>query len=159
LLQELEDALTGLEIQKGFRLLDTALHGPRSLKQADPDAISLLFRVAQWVDVGYRDLEVLNNLYAPFAHIDAGQLSFLNFLQLRMVEGFRSLATENHREAIALLESVLSVGRQAMRPHLIFVAHLWKGRAHRRAGEYEVAEFHITAAKSSRPPARPSWLR
>ena len=147
MLTELEGALTDLSIRDGFELLDSALNTPARFRYPNPDAISLLLCLAQWIDIGYRNLDALNDLYAPLASLDIGQLSFLEFLQLRMIEGFCNLATENHTGAISVLGAALSVGEATMWPHLKFVAHFWKSRAHRRAGEYEAASSHLAAAK------------
>lgn len=147
LIDQLEGALQRLDIQQGFSLLDKSDCHHRGLDRNDPAATTFLLTVAQWVDFGYRDVEFLNELYASFSDIPIASLRLSEFLHIRIVQGFRCLASEDHSQAAGLLGLTLACGEPAMSPHTRFVAHFWKGRAHRHAGEYQAAMTHILRAR------------
>jgi tetratricopeptide (TPR) repeat protein len=64
-----------------------------------------------------------------------------------MVEGFRALSAEEVNTAIETLDFVLRAERGAEDEHLMTLAHFWKGRAHRKKGEYEIALLEIVSAR------------
>ncbi len=149
LLQELEDSLISRNIRAGFALLDDAFGHGQALDYRDPDAIAILLCLAQWTDLGYRDIAFLDVCLAGFPENERVQLRFLDFLRLRLVEAFRALAREDLDRAISLLDIVLRAGEGLLPTHLVFVANFWMGRALRKKGEYELALFHITAARAT----------
>ena len=70
-----------------------------------------------------------------------------DYLQLRMAEAFRELASGECDACIEALDFVLkSLNDLGESPHLA-LAHFWKGRAHRKKGEYEAALSHIVQAR------------
>jgi len=87
LLEQLQLALVRRDVRSGFYLLDSALAKPLKLDFRSPYAVSLFLSVAQWVDLGYRDLDLLDNLAADLPNLDRGQLSMLEFLKLRIHAG------------------------------------------------------------------------
>jgi tetratricopeptide (TPR) repeat protein len=64
-----------------------------------------------------------------------------------MAEGFRALSVEELDRAIDAFEFILRVEREAPDEHLATLAHFWKGRAHRKKGEYETALHEMVAAR------------
>ena len=64
-----------------------------------------------------------------------------------MVEGFRALSAEEVDTAIEILDFVLRAEPGTADDHLLTVAHFWKGRAHRKKGEYELAFKEIVCAR------------
>lgn len=145
ILERLELALVQRNIKDGFSLLETGI----GVSLENPDGISLLLCFAQWVDLGYRDLGFLQECFSPFAQTEIANLRFLDALKWKLVNAFRNLATEDLDECIAALDLILRAGNGVLPPHLRFVAHFWKGRAHRKKGEYEAALLHITAARET----------
>lgn len=148
-LQTLEDALINRDVRLGFSLLDETLGGAGRFDHRRRDAISLLLCITQWIDLGYRDLAFLDSLYhRGFSEAKLTQLPLIDFLKLRLVQGFRCLANEDLEGAISLFDLTLRIGEELMPPPLVFLAHFWKGRALRKKGEYEPALFHIVAART-----------
>jgi tetratricopeptide (TPR) repeat protein len=146
-LEKLQEALRQRDIQEGFAVLDAPPGIDAQLQPADPNGIPLLLCTAQWVDLGFRNPDFLDRCRARFAATDIANLPFVQALSLRLVDAFRCLSSENLDEAIQLLDVVLLAGENIMQPDMRFIAHFWKGRAHRKKGEYESALFHIEAAR------------
>jgi tetratricopeptide (TPR) repeat protein len=149
LVDQLEDALVQRNIQKGFSLLNTDPRIPALLSPGNSQGIALLLCIAQWIDLGYRDLAFLQECRARVAPTDIADLKFIDALKWKLTDAFHCLATENVDEAIGSLETVLHAGDGILPAHLRFLAHFWKGRAHRKKGEYEAALQHITAAREA----------
>ena len=154
LLQGLEDALLSRNIRAGFALLDEAFGGGQTIDYGDPDALAILVCLAQWTDLGYRDIAFVEECLAGLPTEQRVQLRFLDFLRLRMVEAFRALDREDLDRAISLLDIVLRAGEDLLPTQMDFVANFWKGRAQRKKGEYELALFHITAARATAQSAK-----
>jgi tetratricopeptide (TPR) repeat protein len=128
-------------------MLDRAEAELVKLRPGDPQAANLLLLMAQWVDVGYRDIAFLDVLLLRFSGAARSKLSISDFLRLRMVEAFRALSVEEVDAAIEILDWVLKTRRYFPEPAMEALAHFWKGRAHRKRGEYEAALEHIVQAR------------
>jgi len=111
------------------------------------NATELLVLIAEWVDVGYRTYHLLDALLANFPPQSRRQLPLEDYLRLRMVEAFRALSAEDVDTAIEILDFVLRAEPGATHEHLLTLAHFWKGRAHRKKGEYELAFKEIVVAR------------
>ncbi len=134
-------------IAAGKAMLDSAEAALANLNPDDPDAARLLLLVAQWVDVGYRDHHFLNFLLLRVPAERRKCLPIGDYLRLRMAEAYRALSTEDAVAAIESLDVVLKMGRDLPDDSLEALAHFWKGRAHRKKGEYETALLHIVRAR------------
>lgn len=148
LLLDLERALMTRNVRAGFALLDRTLSKTRQLDLKRPGAIPLFLCMAQWMDLGYRDLTFFDGL-CDISAIDRTQLSLLDFLRVKMIDAFRCLAGENTEEAIAALDIVIRAGENLLPEYLVFLSNFWKGRAHRKQGDYEHATLHIATARSA----------
>ena len=149
LVKELESALFAREIATGFRLLDDAFPNGALPTPNAVVSVSLLICAAQWVDLGYRTLAFLDVLESarPAGAMAAGPL--IDYLKLRLVEGGRMLVTERLDEALEVLGLVLQVGEEVLGSYLFFLANFWKGRAHRKLGEYEAAASNFALARQA----------
>lgn len=145
--EELARTLQLRSIAAGKSMLDRAEAGLAELDPADPHATRLLLLLAQWVDVGYRDHRLLDSLLLRFPLDCRKCLPIGDYLRLRMVEAFRALSVEDVDAAIEALEFVLKTERDLPDESLAALAHFWKGRAHRKKGEYEAALQHIVRAR------------
>lgn len=102
---------------------------------------------AQWVDLGYRDYRFLEPLIERFARAARRRLSAEDYLRLRMAEAFCDLAKGESDPAITALESALKWMAELGLDEDAALAHFWKGRAHRKKGEYETSLEHIRKAR------------
>ncbi|HVT97098.1 MAG TPA: hypothetical protein VHE33_06290 [Acidobacteriaceae bacterium] len=147
LAERLSHSLHFRRIAAGKAILDESEPILARLDPGAPQALRVLLLVAQWVDVGYRDHRFLETLLRPFSADLRRRLPVVDYLRLRMVDAFRALAMEDVDAAIAGLDLVLRAESELCDESLAALAHFWKGRAHRRKGEYETSLLHIARAR------------
>ena len=145
----LENALFERNIAAGFSLLDAAFPDGDVSGSGAEVSVSLLICAAQWVDLGYRKLVFLDALQAAGPGGELAEWRLLDYLKMRLVEAFRMLATERLDEALEVLAVVLRVGEGVLGNYLFFLANFWKGRVHRKLGEYESASANLGAARQA----------
>jgi tetratricopeptide (TPR) repeat protein len=145
--KDLTRALSLRRVSDGMVMLDSAESAWSKLTPSHSHATELLLLIAQWVDVGYRDHHLLEALLAKFPAECRRRLALEDYLRLRMVEGFLALSAEEVDKAIEILDFVLRAEPGAADERLLTVAHFWKGRAHRKKGEYELAFKEIVCAR------------
>ena len=145
--KDLSCALNQRRVSEGAAMLDDAQGAWAKLHPRDPHATAFLLLLAQWVDVGYRDFHLLDSLLIRFPVECRRRLPLTDYLRLRLVEGFRALAAEAPDTAIETLDFVLRTESGTAEEQLLALAHFWKGRAHRKKGEYEAALLEIMAAR------------
>jgi tetratricopeptide (TPR) repeat protein len=158
LVQDLTRSLSLRRVSDGIALLDAAEGCWAKLTPNHPHATELLLLIAQWVDVGYHDHHLLEPLLAKFPVECRSRMALLDYLRLRMVEGFRALSAEETDTAIEVLGFVLQLEPALADQHLTTLAHFWKGRAHRKKGEYEVALKEIVLAREQAQDSRESTV-
>jgi tetratricopeptide (TPR) repeat protein len=149
LAERLEQALVSRNIERGFELLDLSLGKESVMGTESVQAIRLLVCLAQWVDLGYRDNRFFESVWNRFATVDKAQLTVIDFFRLTLADAFAYLASENLEKALSSLEIVCRAGSSVLPAHLTFLTHFWKGRVHRKRGEYADALLHISAARAS----------
>ena len=103
LLRELKDHVASRQVSQGIALLDAHARLLTSLDPEQPHAAALAGYVAQWVDIGYRDPEVLRQLLERFPTAMRSRLPVGDYLQLRMAEGLYSLLRDEPDDAVRLL--------------------------------------------------------
>ncbi|HKR27405.1 MAG TPA: hypothetical protein VJS11_08115, partial [Acidobacteriaceae bacterium] len=104
---ELSRMLQARRIAAGKAILQAGEPLLANLDPSLPGASRLLLLVAQWVDVGYRDYHFLEDLLRRFPPECRRQLSFVDYVRVRMVEAFHALSTEEVHSAIEALDIVL----------------------------------------------------
>lgn len=144
---QLAEALRYRRIQVGIDLLHKADAELRRLGPQTPHAATLLLLIAQWVDLGYRDFRFLEDLLSRFGAEWRRALPVEEYLRMRLAEAFCAFAAGNQNAAIEGLDLVLRVRRQLACPAEQALAHFWKGRAHRKKGEYEESLKDIVRAR------------
>jgi tetratricopeptide (TPR) repeat protein len=147
LVKDLGKALNLRRVSEGVAMLDRTEGAWSKLAPGDSHASELLLLIAQWVDVGYRDHSLLDSLLSEFSAKHRRRMALEDYLRLRMVEGFRALSSDDVDVAIERLDIVLRAEPGTAEEHLMTLAHFWKGRAHRKKGEYEIALQEIVLAR------------
>ena len=145
-LDQLDDALKERRIGEGIRLLEHA-----GADWVSPDiergGAAIALRIAQWLDVGHRDRRNMEALLARFSPQVRARMPLREFLELRLAEAFHALMTEDADTAIEMLDFVLKAERELADENLTILANFWKGRAHRKKGEYAKAFEHVVEAR------------
>ena len=144
---ELESALFDRDIRQGFSVLDAAFPADSHAPDASLGSVGLLLCIAQWADLGYRNAGLLTRFAAQVTSIDRAELRLPEYLKLRMTEAWQALAAEHPEKTIDMLELVLRVEDGLLDDYQHFLVNFWKGRAHRKQGDYERASTHILAAR------------
>lgn len=145
--EELTSALRLRHMDLGIRLLAESEETIRQLAPDTPDAGRLLLLIAQWVDAGYRDRRLIDALLERFPDGCRRRMAVDDYLRLSMVEAFRDLAASRLDSAVEKLELVLKTFHDLPNTSCEALAHFWKGRAHRKKGEYEASLKHIVQAR------------
>ena len=144
---ELSSALRLRRMKEGLLLLNNAEDEIARIGPDTPQVARLLLLIAQWVDVGFRDDRLIDTLLRRIPPECRARFTIEDYLRLRMVEAFRSLAKGEPDAAIDALDLVLKAYEDLPHPSHAALAHFWKGRAHRKKGEYETSLKHITRAR------------
>ena len=147
LVGKLQTALRFRRINEGVALLTAARGEIERLKPEEPGAGRFVLLLAQWTDVGFPDYRLLHALLKRFQPECRKKLPFIDYLRLRMASAFADLSREDPDGAIETLDSLLRIFQDIPDPELEPLAHFWKGRAHRKKGEYEAALKHLGKAR------------
>jgi tetratricopeptide (TPR) repeat protein len=145
-IEKLEQAGLERHVSTGMALLDRERLDALSLDRMDSSSAHLLLCLAQWIDLGYKSPQLLERLLGQVTPSVRAKMPLCDFLMLRMAEAFVALAEEDDDQAIRLLGFVLEADCD-LSERLTVLAHFWRGRAHRKKGEYEKAYDDITAAR------------
>ena len=142
----LNEALAARQIEEGFDILERNARSVEDLR-VTREAVPLVLCIAEWVDAGYSDHRLIESLLRKFSSEQRRQIPISEYLLLRMAEAFACIAKEDADAAIALLQFVIQAERELNEPRLMVLAHFWKGRAHRKKGEYDAALHDIAEAR------------
>ena len=146
-IDRLAAALRFRRIEEGITLLEGVADDLERVETAVPNPGSLMVLVAQWIDAGFRDARFLARLMGRFSSAFRKEMQTDQYLQLRLAEGFCALAERRSDDAIRMLESVIQAREDLGDADKLALAHFWKGRSHRKKGEYENALKHIARAR------------
>lgn len=147
LLQELNDAIEERRVEEGVALLGRLDCKRLVLSALGAVQAPFLLCLAQWVDLGYASPHLVDELLQQLAPGSRARMPLRDFLMLRMAEAFAAMAHEDTDRAIDLLGFVLGAESELGNEHLSVLAHFWKGRAHRKKGEYQKASEDIITAR------------
>ncbi len=147
LVRWLDELLKNRQLAEGFRFLERHESSFAAIKPTEVNAGAIMVRLAQWVDLGYRDLAFLQSLVNRFPPEQRGRMRLNEFLQLNMAEAFCAMGDEDLERAIRFLSFVLQSEQELGDKRLAAIAHFWKGRSHRKKGEYGEAMVHVTKGR------------
>ena len=144
LLAGLREDLGLRRIGSGQAQLDDYWSAVGQIDPADADAASLLCYVAQWVDAGWRDVDLVQHGLRSFPPGRRAQLRLVDYVHVLMAEGMVCVHEELVQKALMNFGLVLSLKAEIADPQLIALAHFWSSRCHRKAGEYDAALSHAS---------------
>ena len=116
LLQGLRGDLGMRRIGSGMARLDEYWAKTGRLDPNDPDAPGLLCYIAQWVDAGWRDVDVVQDGLGAFPKGRRTRLPLVDYAYVLMAEGMIWVAEENVERALANFSLVLSLRDRNRRP-------------------------------------------
>jgi tetratricopeptide (TPR) repeat protein len=139
LLQDLRKHLVARHVSSGFELLDAHRRELASLDPTQANAAALVGSTAQWVDIGYAEPKLVEDMLARFPAESRRRLPVGEYLRLRMAEGLLALLRDHPDEALRHFDLVLSLQDEIEDKEVVAIAHFWNGRCHRKKGEYDEA--------------------
>ena len=148
LIEELRQDLLLRRVGNGLAQLQSAGDLLLDFDPQEPCSPELVMYVAQWVDIGYRDVSVVRAMLDRFPQAERRNLPLADYLHLRMAAGMVALAEEEEDVAARHFDVVLFLHEEISRPEVVAMAHFWKARCHRMKGEYEESLKQILAARS-----------
>lgn len=135
--EQLETALRVDRIDEGIALLSNAQAEMSGLDCSNAEAARILLLYAQWIDAGFRDYRLLLELVERFPPARLNELPFRDYVRVRLAGAFADFSRGELDAAIATLSSILNIGGDISDAGIEALAHFWRGRAHRKTGEYE----------------------
>ena len=145
-LMAMTDCLRRRSIAEGIKLLNRAEPAWSGHELNDRHGAEVLLMLAQWVDVGYRDPQLLRERLDRLTGAQREQMAVTAYVRVRMTEAFYELSTNDADGAIRILGWLLQVEDVFQDAELKALANLWKARAHRKKADYDAARDHLQAA-------------
>ena len=139
LLQDLRKHLVTRHVNDGFEVLDAHRQQLAAMDPAQANAAALVGSTAQWVDIGYAEPQLVEDMLARFPAESRRRLPVGEYLRLRMAEGLLALLRDHPDEALRHFDLVLSLQDEIEDKEVVAIAHFWNGRCHRKKGEYDEA--------------------
>lgn len=139
LLQELKHNLVMRHVSSGIELLNRHQHLFASVGPEQANAAAFVGCLAQWVDIGYGEPDLIEQTLSRFPKETRGRLPVNDYLQLRMAEGLLALLRDHPEEALRQFDLVLSMQEAIEDKEVVAIAHFWNARCHRKKGEYDEA--------------------
>ena len=130
LLHELRYNLAMRHVSSGIELLNRHEHLFAHVGPEQPHSAAFVGCLAQWVDVGYGEPALIEQVLARFPREKRARLSVGDYLQLRMAEGLLALLRDNPDEALRQFDLVLSMQDELEDKEVVAIAHFWNARCH-----------------------------
>lgn len=147
LLRELKDNVASRQVSKGIALLDANARLFTALNAEQKNAAAFVGYLAQWVDIGYREPELLEKLLGRFSRTARARLPLRDYLHLRMAEGLHALLHDRADDALRHFDIVLSMQEEIEDKELVAITQFWNARCHRKKGEYDEALKHAALGR------------
>jgi tetratricopeptide (TPR) repeat protein len=138
-LQQLRILIQDRRIGAGIALLEQHKQLFGAVTPGDPYTGLAIDLLAQWVDVGFEDEDLLQSVLSRFPKPARQTLPLADYVHLRMAEALVAMRHEDLTEALRHLDTVLTISDELEDPRIAATATLWKARCLRKAGEYDQA--------------------
>ena len=147
LIAELREHLSARRIGQGLAALDANQRVIATLDACHTHAAVLVGLIAQWVDIGYGNPELLRGLLDRFSKQSRIHLPLFDYLHLRIAEGLLSMTEEEFSQAIEHFQFVQSVEEEIRDTELSAVSNFWTARCLRQEGRYDDALTYTVTGK------------
>jgi tetratricopeptide (TPR) repeat protein len=148
LLDGLRQDIIERQMRSGMDRLDAHLSLLQEMDARSTHAPQIIWRVAQWVDAGWRDISIVQAALSRLPRACRGNLPLRDYAAIRMADGMVAMSVENVDEAVAHFNTVLLFDQDTGDRELLAIANFWKARCHRKKGEYEPALQHTVQART-----------
>src|SRR5579872_19651 len=147
LLGELKENVASRQVSKGIAVLDAHSQLFTTLEGNQKNAAAFVGYVAQWVDIGYSEPDLLEKLLARFSRAARARLPLRDYIHLRMAEGLLALLHDKADDALRHFDIVLSMQEEIEDKELVAISQFWNARCHRKKGEYDEALKHAAVGR------------
>lgn len=147
LLGRLREDIAYRRLASGMRCLEANRSLFESLTPMQPNAGVLLGYLAQWVDIGFDGPWLIKRLLQRFPKENRASLPLLDYLHVRMAEGFVAMVDEEFEEAVRHFEFVESVEEEVRDREMLAISNFWIGRCLRSQGRYDDAISFTTKGR------------
>ncbi len=147
LVAELRRNILDRRIPSGIQALDASASLIKNIDAACPGAPQLVWRLAQWADVGWPHISEVARLLEHMSKSVRSALPLRDYAAVRMAQGMVAMSSENVDDAMAHFDAALSFERDLDDGEIIAIANYWKARCLRRKGEYDDALRHAVTAR------------
>jgi tetratricopeptide (TPR) repeat protein len=148
LLAQLRDGLGFRRVEQGIQTLERHRDLIAALAPGQEKSGILLGLVAQWVDAGFAGAALLRELLARFPRESRAALPLLEYLHIRMAEGWLAMAAEDFDRALEHFRFIDSLASEVDDPELLAIANFWAGRCLRKTGRYDDAASYTARGQS-----------
>jgi tetratricopeptide (TPR) repeat protein len=138
-LAQLKEDLVCRRVDRGMARLDEHRELFSSFDPAQKNAGLFLGALAQWVDIGFQQRALVQELISRFSRSSRSRLPLHDYMHVRLAEGMVAMSEEAVEQAIQHFDCVLSFEDECDDAELLSVANFWKGRCLRMKGEYDQA--------------------
>ena len=147
LLAELRQGVIDRRIRPGMANLEQHLPVLLQLDTSSVHAARLIFQLAQWVDLGWRDISVVESLLARVPHQLRSCLTLRDYAAIRASEGMVAISHEDLDSATRHFDAVLSLREDIEDREVLAITFFWKARCQRKRGEYDKALANTIQAR------------
>ncbi len=143
----MRETIISRRIRSGLECLEANWPSLQNLDPAAPGAAQLIWRLAQWCDVGWRHIRLVECLLRRMTRPLRAALPLRDYAAVRMAEGMVAMSQENSAQAIEHFDAVLLLTDDLNDPEISGIAHYWRARCQRNKGEYDEALRHTVHAR------------
>jgi tetratricopeptide (TPR) repeat protein len=147
LLKRLSTLLVERDVKTGTAILEKHFRPGDALDPKKPESYALLLVLAQWVDLGFRDIRFLESQFTLFEKFRLPTLSISHYLSLKLAECYLQLGRRKYDEAVGMLQALIHLHAGSFSALQLFVSHFWLSRGYRQAGNFDRAYEEIKAAR------------
>lgn len=146
-LDQLKEDIAWRRIDSGLQRLHARKDLVESCNPSQKGAGVLLGYLAQWVDMGFAQPALIQQILTRFSATNRETLSVLEYAHVRMADGLLATSEEDYARAIRDFETVLALEEAIQDKQVISIANYWIGRCLRRQGRYDDALGYVAKAK------------
>jgi len=147
LLDGLRADLGQRRIEDGLIRLEQYWSETGGFNASDPSAPALLCYISQWVDAGWRDIDLVKAGLTYYPPSVRANLMLKEYVHVLMAEGTVQVAEEEVEQALTTFRHVIALGPDIEDLQLVSLAHFWSSRCLRKAGSYDSALNHLSEAR------------
>jgi tetratricopeptide (TPR) repeat protein len=146
-LDQLKEDIAWRRIDSGLQRLHARKDLVESCNPSQKGAGVLLGYLAQWVDIGFAQPALIQQILTRFSATNRETLSVLEYAHVRMADGLLATSEEDYARAIRDFETVLALEDAIQDKQVMSIANYWIGRCLRRQGRYDDALGYVAKAK------------